>query len=83
MTISPSHVQLQVPMKSPQMHNYMGQGKQLGAALQNVISQGIRNDFNLEKQNNNNILGYNSANKNIEEGQMDHQAGHDAGDGRD
>ena len=26
-TISPSHVQLQVPVKSPQMHNYMVQGK--------------------------------------------------------
>ena len=41
-TISPSHVQLQVPMKSPQMHNYVNSGKQFSNALQNVIAQGVR-----------------------------------------
>ena len=73
-TISPSHVQLQVPMKSPQMHNYAGQGKQFGAPLQNGMPPGMHNDFNLEKQNNQ-LLAYNRPDQNTEAGRPSHHAG--------
>ena len=51
-----------------------------------MLPQGIRHDFNLEKQNNNNnnAMGFNSVNKNIEDGQQNQHGGQEAaGDGRD